>query len=67
MTLHQADAKIEITCDDCDKPWPMVHDAEDLDVLVADVKSAGWQIYRRDGEWRHRCPDCRFMPFRRLL
>ena len=33
-------------------------DADQIDDLLANVKSEGWSIAKRQDRWHHACPEC---------
>ncbi|CAN0581050.1 unnamed protein product [Laminaria digitata] len=47
--IEQLSGQIEMVCDDCGAAYPMTHEAEDRDVLLADAKASGWRAYKKDG------------------
>ena len=45
-----------VTCDFC--PEAVDTGETDFRMAVAEIKSQGWQVFKKQGEWHHRCPAC---------
>lgn len=55
--INHGEVGYEAHCDSCSEARDCP-DAEYFSDAVTDLKLAGWKIEKRDGEWRHLCPDC---------
>ena len=58
MSIVAHEGKRQITCDSCPATYRGTFAAADFDIMVADVKAAGWKIARQAGQWTHTCPSC---------
>lgn len=58
MAIVAHEGKRQITCDSCPATYRGTFAAADFEIMVADVKAAGWKITLRAGVWTHTCPGC---------
>jgi len=57
MTIERAYGKVAFVCDDCETESD-TQSGEDFDILLNDLKEAGWRVVKEGGEWCHYCPNC---------
>jgi hypothetical protein len=50
-------ATFEATCDFCSGECEDTRET-DFMAAVAWLKDRGWKIFKKDGEWHHKGPDC---------
>ena len=52
--------KVEMICDECGVSSVGPFQKADFDVMIAQAKEDGWDIYKDDidGEWMHTCANC---------
>jgi hypothetical protein len=67
--LHRVKGLIEFQCNFCETEV-LQTEATDFSAAVEVLRAKGWTALPPpvgQGEWRHRCPDCRFGPYRRRV
>lgn len=45
-----------VSCDYC--PDAVDTRESDFQDAVEDVKARGWRVFKKDGEWHHKCKGC---------
>ena len=55
--IDRCGSDISLVCDATGKRYPRTYDNCEFMTMLADAKGDGWQIFQKDGEWRHFSPD----------
>lgn len=64
MTIDRHKGELFCICDECgeelkDKRGSAArYEPDDFDVLVSDLRDAGWRISKEGSVYEHHCPDC---------
>ena len=60
MTIEFNGLTYTAECDSCGEDTDTGQDRDEGFVAAVDhIKSEGWQVTKRAGEWVHLCPDCK--------
>ena len=54
--LEKHSLTYEMSCDFCNEQ--MDTEEDDFRLALDNAKADGWKIFKEDGEWYHKCPDC---------
>lgn len=63
MTIQKHRGENYVVCDECgceftDKRGNTAfYDPKDFDILIDDLREAGWRSYREAKQWFHTCPE----------
>lgn len=54
--LEKNGPTFEVTCDFC--PNDLDTGEDDFHMAVTELKLKGWRVFKKDGEWVHKCAAC---------